>query len=310
LAATSALTFTAFASISSNASATNKHYTIAVTVNTANSPYPAAQLAKTKQLCKQDGLTCDILDPELNAVTQDAQLETAITDGVNAVLYFPVNIDTERPILLKLKAAHIPVVNWGSRVKASDSSLVVTYAGENSTYEGDVMGKQLCKDAAGKPTNVAMVTGLAGSDATVERTQGFMTAIKACSNVHVVASEPGNFDQATALTVTADMLQSHPNLQAIYSEDDVMGLGVISAVKSAHMLGKIKIYGVGGERLFVAAIKAGEAQATVGQDPWSYAEVGIRSVLQVLAGKHLPAYEGIAAPIITKANAGSYVAHW
>jgi ribose transport system substrate-binding protein len=110
--------------------------------------------------------------------------------------------------------------------------------------------------------------------------------------------------------VTADMLQSHPNLQAIYSEDDVMGLGVISAVKSAHMLGKIKIYGVGGERLFVAAIKAGEAQATVGQDPWSYAEVGIRSVLEVLAGKHLPPYEGIAAPIITKANAGSYVAHW
>lgn len=101
-------------STASNAASTTakKHYTIAVTVNTANSPYPAAQLAKTKQLCQQDGLTCDVLDPELNAVTQNSQLETAITDGVNAVLYFPVNIDTERPILLKLKAAHIPVINW------------------------------------------------------------------------------------------------------------------------------------------------------------------------------------------------------
>jgi ribose transport system substrate-binding protein len=299
-------------STASNAASTTakKHYTIAVTVNTANSPYPAAQLAKTKQLCQQDGLTCDILDPELNAVTQNSQLETAITDGVNAVLYFPVNIDTERPILLKLKAAHIPVINWGSRVKSADSSLVVTYAGENSTYEGSTMGKQLCADAAGKPTNVAIVTGLPGSDATVERTDGFMTAIKACPNVRVVASEPGNFDQATALTVTADMLQSHPDLQAIYSEDDVMGLGVLSAVKSAHDLGKIKVYGVGGEKQFVAQIAAGNAQATVGQDPWSYAEVGIRSVLQELAGQHLAAFEGIAAPVITKANAATYVAHW
>lgn len=303
---------TGSASSASNAASTTakKHYTIAVTVNTANSPYPAAQLAKTKQLCQQDGLTCDILDPELNAVTQNSQLETAITDGVNAVLYFPVNIDTERPILLKLKAAHIPVVNWGSRVKAADSSLVLTYAGENSTYEGSTMGKQLCADAAGKPTDVAMVTGLPGSDATVERTDGFMSAIKACPNVHVVASEPGNFDQATALTVTADMLQSHPDLQAIYSEDDVMGLGVLSAVKSAHDLGKIKVYGVGGEKQFVAQIAAGNAQATVGQDPWSYADVGIRSVLQVLAGQHLPAFEGIAAPVITKSNAATYVAHW
>lgn len=296
----------------SNAASTTgkKHYTIAVTVNTANSPYPAAQLAKTKQLCQQNGLTCDILDPALNGVTQNSQLETAITDGVDAVLYFPVNIDTERPILLKLKAAHIPVINWGSRVKAADQSLVVTYAGENSTYEGNTMGKQLCADAAGKPTNVAIVTGLPGSDATVERTDGFMTAIKACPNVKVVASEPGNFDQATALSVAADMLQSHPNLQAIYSEDDVMGLGVISAIKAAHDLGKIKVYGVGGEKQFVAAIKAGEAQATVGQDPWSYAEVGIRSVLQQLGGQHLPAFEGIAAPVITKANAATYVSHW
>jgi len=301
----------------SSGSATNaasttakKHYTIAVTVNTANSPYPAAQLAKTKQLCKQDGLTCDILDPALNGVTQNSQLETAITDGVNAVLYFPVNINTERPILLKLKAAHIPVINWGSRVKASDQSLVVTYAGENSTYEGSTMGKQLCSDAAGKPTSVAIVTGLPGSDATVERTDGFMTAIKACPNVKVVASEPGNFDQATALTVAADMLQSHPDLQAIYSEDDIMGLGVISAVKSAHDLGKIKVYGVGGEKQFVAQIAAGNAQATVGQDPWSYADAGISSVQKELAGQHLPAFEGIAAPVITKANAATYVSHW
>ena len=136
------------------------------------------------------------------------------------------------------------------------------------------MGKQLCADAAGKPTNVAMVTGLPGSDATVERTDGFMTAIKACPNVHVVASEPGNFDQATALTVTADMLQSHPDLQAIYSEDDVMGLGV-------HLGGQVgarsrEDQGLRGRRREAVRGRdqGREAQATVGQDPWSYAEVG------------------------------------
>lgn len=287
-----------------------KGATIAVTVNEANSPYPAAQLVKTRELCKQYGLKCEVLDPALSATTQASQLQSAITQGVKAVLYFPVNIDAARPILLKLKAAKIPVINWGSRVKPSDRGLVVTYAGENSTYEGNAMGKQVCKDAAGKSTSVGIVAGLPGSDATVERTAGFMMAIKRCPNVHVVASEPGNFDQAKALTVAQDMLQSHPNLEAMYAEDDVMGLGVIQAAKSAHVLNKLKIYGVGGEKQFVAAIAAGKAQATVGQDPYSYAEVGIRSVLAVLHGKHLPPFEGIAAPTITKANAGKYTSHW
>jgi ribose transport system substrate-binding protein len=285
-------------------------YTIAVTVNTANSPYPAAMIAKTKKLCAQYKLRCNILDPALNAVTQASQLQSAITQHVSAVIYFPVNIKTERPILLKLKAAKIPVINWGSRVVAGDQSLVVTYAGENSTYEGNAMGKQLCKDAAGKSTDVAIVTGLPGSDATVERTDGFKQAIKACPNVHVVASEPGNFDQATALTVSQDMLQSHSTLNAIYAEDDIMGLGAIQAVKTAGLTGKVNVYGVGAERQFVAAIKTGTARATVAQDPWSYAVAGIGAVRATLAGKHLPKFVGIAAPTITKANASNYISHW
>lgn len=290
--------------------AKGKTYTIAVTVNELDSPYPAAVIARTKVLCKQYGLKCDILDPELNAVTQDSQIETAITQGVNAVLYWPVNIDTERPILEKMKAARIPVVNWGSRVLASDSSLVLTYAGESSTYEGNAMGKQICKDTAGKPTQVGIVAGLPGSDATVERTDGFESAIKACPNVKVVVNEPANFDEATALTVAQDELQSHPGLGAIYAEDDDMGLGVLQAVKSAHKLGKILIYGVGGEVHFVAAVKAGQAQATVQQDPWSYADAGIKAITEVLAGKKLPSFVPIAMPTITSANADDYTYHW
>jgi ribose transport system substrate-binding protein len=285
-------------------------YTIAVTVNVLNSPYPAAQIAHTKQLCTKYQLKCIILDPNLNAVTQASQVESAITQHVNAVLYFPVNIKTARPILLKLKAAKIPVVNWGSRVVPSDRGLVVSYTGENSTYEGNAMGKQLCKDAAGKSTTVAVVTGLPGSGATVQRTDGFNQAIRACPNVKVVASEPGNFDQATALTVSNDMLQSHPDVNAIYAEDDIMGLGAIQAVQTAGLTGKVNVYGIGAERQFVAAIKAGTARATVAQDPWSYAAAGINAVRAVLAGKHIPTFIPIAMPVITKANAGSYVSHW
>jgi len=109
------------------------------------------------------------------------------------------------------------------------------------------------------------------------------------------------FDEATALSVAQDELQSHPGLGAIYAEDDDMGVGVIQAVKSAHKLGKIVIYGVGGEVHFVAAIKAGEAQATVPQDPWSYADAGIEAIRDVLAGKKLLSFAPIAMPTITSA---------
>jgi ribose transport system substrate-binding protein len=295
---------------SSAGASSAKTYTIAVTVNSLNGPYTAAIAARAKVDCARYKFKCEILDPELNATTQASQLETAITQQVSAVLYFPVNVNTERPILEKLKAAHIPVINWGSRVNSSDESLVLTYAGENSTYEGNAMGKQMCKDTAGKPTEVGIVAGLPGSNATVERTTGFMNAIKACTNLHVVANEPANFDEATALTVAQDMLQSHPNLGAIYAEDDYMAQGVLQAVKTDHRLGKILLYGVGGEKGFVADIEAGEAEATVQQDPWSYADTALLAVRDVLAGKKIPTFMPIAMPVITKVDARDYTYHW
>ena len=77
------------------------------------------------------------------------------------------------------------------------------------------------------------------------------------------------------------------------------------------MLGKIKVYGVGGEKQFVAPIEAGDAQATVGQDP----VVVRRGRASARYSRSSPAsicrrIEGIAAPVITKANAATYVAHW
>lgn len=297
-------------SSSGSSPSSGKSPVIAVTVNNASGAYPAAMIDRTKQLCQQKGWTCNILDPNLNATTQSSQLQTAITNGVSAVLYFPVNVDTATPILQKMKDANIPVVNWGNRVRASDSNLVATFAGEDSIFEGSAMGKQVCTDAAGKSVQVAVVTGLPASNATTQRTQGFKDAIAACPNVTIKASEPADFDQAKALTVTTDMLQANPGVSVVYAEDDIMGLGAIQAIKSAGKTGQISVYGIGGAKQFVDQIVAGNAVATIGQDPWAYADSGVQAVADTLAGKTLPPFIQIDLPVVTKANASTYTPHW
>ncbi len=49
----------------------------------------------------------------------------------------------------------------------------------------------------------------------------------------IVASQTANFDQATGQKVMAQLLQSHPNINGLYAENDTMALGAIQAMRAA-----------------------------------------------------------------------------
>jgi ABC-type sugar transport system substrate-binding protein len=70
-------------------------------------------------------------------------------------------------------------------------------------------------------------------------------------------------DRAQGRSVTADILQRHPDLTMIFAANDEMALGAVEAVAAVGKAGQIQIIGFGGTKDAVAAIQAGTMAGTL-----------------------------------------------
>jgi ribose transport system substrate-binding protein len=153
---------------------------------------------------------------------------------------------------------------------------------------------------------VAIIEGQAGVFAAVQRTDGFKSTITEGGKFNVVASVPGNWDRQTSYDAATNILQQHPDLIGFYCNNDGMALGVVEAVKSANLLGKVAVFGTDGISDAYTSIKAGELTGTVDSFPVLTGEVALETALRLVAGQTIPRVVSTPQALITKDNLSTY----
>lgn len=139
------------------------------------------------------------------------------------------------------------------------------------------------------------------------RTRGFHDLLDKQTNLHQVAAQSANWSQAEAFAKTETILQAQAHLVGIIAGNDTMALGAAAAVRGAHRSG-IHIVGFDGSPDAIAAIKAGELEATALQPAALIANLAVQEADQFLktgsTGK--PERQIISCELITRANAADY----
>lgn len=79
---------------------------------------------------------------------------------------------------------------------------------------------------------VIELQGIAGTSAARERGEGFQQAV-AAHKFNVLASQPADFDRTKGLNVMQNLLTAHPDVQAIFAQNDEMALGALRALQTA-----------------------------------------------------------------------------
>ncbi len=74
--------------------------------------------------------------------------------------------------------------------------------------------------------------GIAGTSAARERGEGFQQAV-AAHKFNVLASQPADFDRTKGLNVMQNLLTAHPDVQAVFAQNDEMALGALRALQTA-----------------------------------------------------------------------------
>jgi ribose transport system substrate-binding protein len=122
-----------------------------------------------------------------------------------------------------------------------------------------------------------------------------------------------DFTTPTTYTAVQTYLQAHKDttvLLSVYSPD--VSRGVVQALQSLNLVGKVKVADMGGSAYSVDEIKAGAIQLTMPYYPISIGKNMITAIKDAQEGKTVPRVideipGGLAdAPVITKANVSSF----
>lgn len=270
-------------------------YTIGFAVSTLENPFfvtmKDAAVAKAAEL----GVELVVLDAQDSAETQASQVEDFITRGVDLLIINPVDSDAIGTSVMACNEANIPVITV---TRASNAGTVVQHLDIDNKEAGRLDAEQLLKDLDGKG-KVAILEGIAGSSSAIEREEGFVDALKG-SEVEIVTSLTANYSREEGATVTEDILQSNPELDAIYAHNDEMALGAVRAVAAAGRSAEIKIYGIDATDDALVAVENGEMAATVQQQPDLQIETALENAIKYLGGETLEPLVNIPLKLIVK----------
>ncbi|WP_179400956.1 sugar ABC transporter substrate-binding protein [Burkholderia guangdongensis] len=228
---------------------------------------------------------------------QLSELEDVSVKKPGAVLFMGVNPRGVVPEIEKLNAIGIPIVNYNDRVAGGKFASVVVA----DDYDlGLDVARYLFKRLGGKG-NVVILEGVKGSTTSDERVRGFRKALEEFPNVHLLASQPANYQRLQALQTMENLIQSNPKIDGVLAAADVMAMGAIEALEAAGQK-QTQVVGIGGVPESVKAIKDGRLLATAEFNGFKMGCIATMAAVRTLRKEPVPSTVLIKGIVIDKTN--------
>ena len=266
--------------------------TIGLSISTLNNPFFVTlnDAAKAKADSLQAKLT--VVDAQNDASKQAADVEDLIQQGVKLIIINPVDSAAVASAIESANKAGIPVITVD---RSAGGGKVISHIASDNVAGGKLAGDYMLKSIAAG-SDVAMLEGVAGSSAAIERGEGFTKAVE--GKVKIVASQTADFDRSKGLSVMENILQANPNIKAVFAQNDEMALGALEAIEETKK--DIMVIGFDATADAVAKVKEGKLAATVEQQPKLIGEQAIDAAVKYLSGEQVPASIPVELKLVTK----------
>lgn len=194
---------------------------------------------QAKELKESDGIEY-VMTNAADPNKQANDVDDLIAQDVDVIVMLPIESAALSPVGQKIKDAGIPLVIVDRELENDAATVVVK--GDNEGI-GVNAGKYFVEKLNGKG-KVVEITG-PPSSVTEQRGAGFKEAMEN-SDIEIVASQSGDFSTEKSLEVMQNILQAHPEIDAVFTQDDGMALGVLQAIKEAGRKDIQFVTGAGG----------------------------------------------------------------
>lgn len=278
---------------------------VALVLKTLNSPFFLDMRRGAEEAAARVGvdLTVQAAEREIDAEKQMQIIENLIETDVRVLLICPSGSKEIVAAIAKANRAGIPVVIVDDRIdeRAASEAKVRTdsYVGSDNVEGGRIAGRYLVEQSGGR-AKVALLEGIPGHQTGDARLQGFREAIREAPGITVVASQTANWERDQGFTVFQNMLQAHPDIDAVFACNDVMALGAVEAIAAAGRTGRIRVIGFDAIEDARKAIVAGVMAASVAQFPSEMGRLAVESAAKLIRGEPVPREQPTKVELVTR----------
>ncbi|MFI5591884.1 ABC transporter substrate-binding protein [Amycolatopsis sp. NPDC051758] len=220
---------------------------------------------------------------------QISDIKSMLDRGAQLLVVAPLNSDGLQPALDAAKAKKVPVVTIDRKVTSQPCTDYLTFIGSNFVEQGKRAAQEMAR-VTGGTGKVAILLGASGNNVTTDRTSGFKDELAKTPGLSVVAEQTGEFDRSKGQAVMEQLIQSHPDITAVYAENDEMGVGAVNALKTAGKTpGKdVKVVSIDGTRNAVQLIADGSYNAVIESNP-RFGPLAFQTLQKFESGEAIPA---------------------
>ncbi|MHC8287378.1 sugar ABC transporter substrate-binding protein [Pseudomonas sp. XS1P51] len=253
-----------------------------------------------------DGVQLQFEDARSDVVKQLSQVESFISQKVDAIVVNPVDTAATKKITEAAVKAGIPLVYVNRR--PDDLNLpkgVVTVA--SNDLEAGQMQMQYLADKMGGKGDIVILLGDLANNSTTNRTKGVKEVLAKYPNIKIEQEQTGIWLRDKGMTLVNDWLTQGRKFDAIVSNNDEMAIGAAMALQQAGVeKGSVLIAGVDGTPDGLNAVKKGSLAASVFQDAKGQADGSIDTAVKM--AKNEPVEKAVWVPfrLITPQNVDQF----
>ena len=273
---------------------------IAVVISTLNNPWFVVLGESAVKRAKALGYEATIFDSQNNTSKEAEHFENLIAAGYSAILFNPTDSEGSVSNVKRAKIAGVPTFCMDREVNSLDvaTSQIISDSFSGCVELGEYFVRQLNK----KGTYVELL-GLVGDNNTWNRSKGFHSVVDLFPDLKMVAQQSADFDRSKAMEVLESVLQSNPDIDAVFCGNDAMAMGAYQALVAAGKSESVMVFGFDGADDVMNAIRENKIKATVMQSPKYMAETAAELADQYLKGKRdFSAKTPLAVEVVTQNN--------
>jgi ribose transport system substrate-binding protein len=254
-----------------------------------------------------------------DANTQSTMVVDLINQGVDALILNPINANSIVPVVQQAEKKKIPVFTLDRGAACGDCQ--VNFLETDNVALGregaQFIAAQLKKRYGKVQGNVVNLIGLLGTTAGDDRDKGFSDEFNKIaaenSGLKLVARQEAQFDQEKAFNLMSQIMAANAQIDAVFNGNDDNAVGALRAIRQAsrnvplddpkHII----IIGIDGTEQALTAIRKGDMDATLSQNPLTMAGQSVAYVDAYFNGdkSKIPAHQFWPHILLTKENIDS-----
>ncbi len=224
-----------------------------------------------------------VVDAERSSLKQVEQVESFISQQVDAIILNPCEFEASSPAVEKAQKAGIPIVNVNSSTKSKPDAFVGSDDAESANMAMELIAKHL----NGKG-NVLMIQGYMGQAAQLDRERGAKAVLAKYPGIKLLASQTGEWDRAKSMSLMENWIQSFGDqIQAVFAQNDEMGLGAVQALLDAKKKANVYVVSVDGIQDARKSVEQGNLDATLIQNAEKQGSESLRMAIELAQKKKI-----------------------